>query len=177
MALREPAFFLKFLDPFVVKTALESEEREPMSKSRTSLVLGMEFKGTCVFVGVPDLKRVDPTAAPQVLQRLHESVAELDVYVLASISGLILVSPDGDGSSLDEIMGVLATIKGIPLAIRVGVAHGDIEVVRDVDGDSNLISPCINIGARLAFASVNEGALIHESYVRMYGDSLGSGHC
>ena len=139
---------------------------------------GTEFPAAVVFVLIHGLKDCsDAPHVPNALRALNDALRGVDAsaFVLSTIAGAIIVVPDTASWSADDLLSVLDQAKvGFPL--HVGVTHGTVEVVRDIDDEPNLIGPPINIAARLATSRNNPGVLVHESYVGLADGTLAAGH-
>jgi class 3 adenylate cyclase len=139
---------------------------------------GTEFAANIVFVVIKDLKAcTDAPKVPNALRALNEALRGIDsdAFVLSTLAGVIVVVPDAVSGSADDTLHALDQAK-IGFALRVGVTHGIVEVVRDIDDEPNLIGPEINIAARLATSNDNPGMLVHESYTRLIDSVLPATH-
>jgi hypothetical protein len=173
MHMESPDFFAQFLDPFHRSRPAHSKGRSQMVRDRKLLASGRDLVATCIFVAMPGLRVPGQQGnAALALSALHQAVSPLNVYVLSSLTGLVIVSLDLEPVPVDAILSTLSAAEEIPMELRVGVTHGQIEIVEDVDGEMNAVGPVINTSARLAFARENDGALVHEDYVAMFGDAL-----
>ena len=95
---------------------------------------------------------------------------------MSSLTGLILMVPDESNLEIHLLLSRLSEAcyqRGIP--ILIGVAKGYLEALVDVDDELNFIGEAINIAARLAFSSQNQGCLYHTSYYLYSKDSIRKG--
>ena len=139
---------------------------------------GTEFPATVVLVLLKGLRDCSDTPKVQnALRALNEALRGVDpgAFVLSTLAGVIVVVPDTARWSADDIFHALDQAK-VGFGLRVGVTHGIVEVVRDIDGEPNLLGPPINVAARLATSSDNPGVLIHESYAELVDTTLASTH-
>jgi class 3 adenylate cyclase len=139
---------------------------------------GAEFAATVVFVLVKGLKDcLDAPKVPNALRALNEAIRDIDphAFVLSALAGVIVVVPDTVSWSADDTLTALDRAK-VGFALRVGVTHGTVEVVKDIDDEPNLIGLPINCAARLATSRDNSGVLIHESYAEFVDGTLGLTH-
>jgi len=114
---------------------------------------------------------------PKALAALNDAarVVPSEAYVLGTIAGLIVVIPDELAWGLDEALNVIRCAK-VGFSLRVGVSHGTVEVVDDIDDQKNLIGPAINSAARIATSAENSGGLVHESYANLVASTLSPDH-
>lgn len=139
---------------------------------------GTEFPATVLFVLLKGLKEcTDGPRIPNALAALNDALRDVNpaAFVLSTIAGLILVLPDVASLNLDEILTGLDDA-AVGFQLSVGVTHGTVEAVADVDGQINLIGPSINTAARLAASPDNEGLLVHKSYADFADTALGASH-
>jgi class 3 adenylate cyclase len=139
---------------------------------------GTELPATVVFVLIKGLKDCsDAPKVPNALRALNEALRGVDAsaFVLSTIAGVIVAIPDTASWSVDDTFTALNQAK-VGFSLRVGVTHGTVEAVRDIDGEPNLIGPPINIAARLATSAGNAGLLIHESYAEFVDGTLTATH-
>ncbi len=139
---------------------------------------GADFPATVVFILVQDL--IDCTDGPMIpdaLSALNAALRGVDAsaFVLSTIAGVIIVIPDAARWTLEETFASLDRAK-TGFSLRVGVTHGNVDVVTDIDGEENLVGTPINIAARVATSSENTGTLIHESYAKYVDPTLPLSH-
>ena len=59
------------------------------------------------------------------------------------------------------------------LLLRIGVTHGDLEELEDIDGTRNYVGTSINFAARIAFSDRNTGCLAEQSFRAFYYEAFG----
>jgi class 3 adenylate cyclase len=133
---------------------------------------------TIAFINIPRLKLLPHTTAYRAVLGLHRALRQClgpemgtRLDVLSALTGAIVVVPDSSSLYIHERLTQLGrgwVAKGIP--VRVGVAHGEIEILSDVDHMMNAIGEPLNIAARLATLKAGSGCILHRSYL----DSMGS---
>ncbi len=134
---------------------------------------GAVLPASIAFIAIPQLKRLEPETAVQALLSLHDvlrrfrtGLLQPPARILSTLTGALLVLPDATDrylhASLDEIA---KDCHARGLAIRVGVTHGDVQELSDVDGTANYIGTPINIAARLATSPENLGCAFHKDFV------------
>lgn len=139
---------------------------------------GTEFLASVVFVHIGRLKDCsDGPRIPRALRALSEALREVDssAFVLTALTGAIIVIPDGASWSVDATLAALERA-AVGFALRVGVSHGMVNAVTDIDGQLNLVGPPINTAARLASSLHNTGALVDESYAQFVEPILAGTH-
>ena len=128
---------------------------------------------TVAFVNIPHLKLWSSEIAYRAIVGLHRVIKECfstemgrHADVLSALTGAIVVIPDSSNLHIHEYLqnlGLVLTGSGIP--VRVGVAHGDIEILSDVDGLMNAIGEPVNIAARIACQRTRPACILHRSYL------------
>jgi class 3 adenylate cyclase len=132
------------------------------------------FPATAAFLSIAALKSMDGPEVQAALSTLHRelrsSLAPLalpDVRILSSLTGAIVLVPDGLNRNVHEpdlLPAWLRAAGAAGLAVRAGVARGMVETIEDADGTLNAIGRCLNVAARLATSDENPGALYEEPY-------------
>ncbi len=149
--------------------------RPPKIPKNRALSTRHALKGTAIFISIVDLFSMDGPLVFAAMSALHRTLrAALDqeagmrgVQVLSCLTGALLIVPDDARTEVTELLANLAPgMAAASVAVRVGVAHGDIAFLEDADGSVNGIGVCINTAARLANAKENPGLLVDESYAR-----------
>lgn len=131
-----------------------------------------------LFVLIEGLKDcLDGPRIPRALGALNAALREIDssAFVLSTLTGAIVVIPDGASGSVDATLEALGR-SSVGFALRVGVAHGVVDAVTVIDGQRNFAGLPINIAAQLASSSDNPGSLFHESYAEFVGPTLAETH-
>jgi hypothetical protein len=128
---------------------------------------------TTAFINIPHLKQWPPDTAYRAIVGLHRVLRKRlaaqigqGLDILSALTGAIVVVPDGANLYLHRHLSSLGAgwcKMGIP--VRVGVAHGEIEVLSDVDGWMNVIGDGVNVAARLASRRDRPGCVLHRSYL------------
>lgn len=111
------------------------------------------------------------------VSKLHEIVAVRkpraggEVSILSAATGAIVILPDQTRavSPHEFLIEILTECRSAGLAVRCGLAHGSLKVLRDSDSHLNMIGEALNIAARLATSEGNHGLLLAESYVQKFG--------
>jgi class 3 adenylate cyclase len=148
-------------------------KRVPASVPFRPLRDGQLITATIAFVTVPGVKEWPAATSFGAMVGLHDALRRglrraigqrLDV--LSSLTGAIVVIPDTASLFIHQHLnklGIMWTQLGIP--VRVGVTHGDIEILADADGMRNAIGQPLNIAARLATTSDTPGCVLHSTYL------------
>lgn len=148
----------------------------PFSSRGPDVEDGADFSAAIVFIALKDLKSCsDAPQIPSALTALHAGLKDVNAYILGTLTGVIVVIRDDADISADDVLAVLDGLPR-PFEMSLGVAHGHVDALKDVDGRQNLIGPEINIAARLAFARENPGCLVHDSYARSVEGTLAASH-
>ena len=134
---------------------------------------------TVVFVGIPGIKGWPSLLAYRGIAGLHHALrqtlrrhpsAKASVHVLSSLTGAILIIPDGTDFYAHRYLKALAVAwcaQGIP--VRAGVVHGEIELLSDVDGLVNAVGEPINVAARIAVKGKKPGCVLEDGYLDFAG--------
>jgi len=127
---------------------------------------------TAAFINIPKIKKFTPENAYSAMVGLHRA---LETYlkdrdyqpdVLSAMTGGILLVPDHSNIYIHNDLAGLADLWfGMGIPVRMGVVHGEIEVIIDVDGNKNAVGELLNVAARLATQKDKPGCLLHQSYL------------
>jgi class 3 adenylate cyclase len=173
-----PAPYRSAVPPHDAPAQQESSGEEAAYISNPERREGTEFPTTVVFVVIQGLKDCsDAPKVPSALRSLNEALRRVQpgAFVLSTIVGAMVIVPDTERWSPDDLFRALDQTS-VGFALRVGVTHGTVEVVHDIDDKPNVIGPPINIAARLATSSSNPGILVDESYADFVDDILAASH-
>lgn len=124
---------------------------------------------TAAAVFVPGVKRASAALGYSAIRRLHVVLSDLrsdlSARVLSAVDGAVLIVSDEANSYVHHGIGRIAdACADRGLAVRIGVSHGDVEVLRDADAKLNFIGTPINTAARLAASVENAGCLYDAEY-------------
>jgi hypothetical protein len=131
---------------------------------------GDSASASVAFFIIPTLRLQNATTIGVALHGLQLVLRGLlthsNIRVLSASTGGILVILDGHQPLFIHqlIARAVAALKSRHIPVRIGVARGDVEMMRDVDDTLNVIGPAVNRAARLACASTNEGCLFDKAY-------------
>ncbi|KAF0250165.1 MAG: hypothetical protein FD167_431, partial [bacterium] len=143
---------------------------------------------TVAFISINGLKEVGGLDSVELLAKLHSSIKSLiktpinnqsyqGIQVLSSLLGAIILFPDSlqlDPIKLISSINSEMNFTGIP--IRIGISHGDVQELVDIDGKANFIGVAINHSARLATSDKNLGLLIHDVLANHLQSKLRASH-
>jgi NACHT domain len=124
-----------------------------------------------VFFFIPHLPEQQPNISYCALVSLHGILKNrlleqgLKLRILSSISGAIAIIPDSSGIYIHQELSTILNDchkKGVP--VRLGITHGQLEVLKDADNSFNFIGIPVNIAARLSTSDKNRGILYHWTY-------------
>jgi hypothetical protein len=131
-----------------------------------------EISATVVFFFIPQLKEQEPNISYCALVSLHEILRnklldrELNVRILSSISGAIVISPDSSNIYIHQHLSrILEECKNKGIPIRLGITHGYLEILEDADSLFSFIGTSMNIAARLSTSIQNKAILYHSTYI------------
>lgn len=156
----------------------------PTANPRVELHDGQEIVAQIAFFVLPGLGSEKPTRLFHAIQRLHsilKSAYQPDrVRVTSSLHGAVVVAAAGKGPFFDlrdNLLSVIADLRAAGLPFRIGMAHGTAFWLTDSDGHGTVIGEPVNIAARLAYAPVNVGVLVDQSFVSGRGGYEPPGSC
>lgn len=128
---------------------------------------------TVVFVNIPDLRNWSSETAYAAMVGLHNAIAShfgrrinTKVQVFSTLTGAIIVMPDASNLYAHDHLTDLGrrwVSFGIP--VRVGVVHGEVEVLRDVDDLLNIVGSPVNTAARIAVLRDESAGILHKTYI------------
>jgi GUN4-like len=138
---------------------------------------GTELKASVGFFQIPKLKEIardNPSLSYTCLLTLHRILDEwrsaqpTEIRVLSSLTGAIIIVPDASEIYIHQhLLGILKQCKTSGVPIRIGITHGDVEVLEDSDGLMNFIGTPVNVAARLAFSTKNDSLLYENTYTEL----------
>jgi hypothetical protein len=132
-----------------------------------------EISASVVFFFIPQLKEQEPNISYCALISLHKILKEQlllerssKLKVLSSISGAIVIIPDLSNIYIHQhLLIILDDCKNQGIPIRLGITHGHLEVLEDVDTLLGFVGKPMNIAARLSTSDKNKGILYHSKYI------------
>jgi hypothetical protein len=145
----------------------------------TKIVEGRVISASVAFVSIHKLKSYDDNICYHTISHLN-SVAKHcnrkrgEIIILSSLTGLVFIAPDNAAENLIEFLNNFIPKcydSGLPL--KIGITHGDIEELKDVDGRINYIGTPLNHAARVLFSEKNQGCLAEQSYRNFYQHVFG----
>lgn len=148
-----------------------------------SIEQGESASATVAMITIPNVTTLgDGQLIHAAISELHRSLAELretydEIQIFSTISGAIIIILDSsqyDQIAIIEKAKLAAQNKGIPT--RIGVSHGDVSALIDVDESVTWIGRPVNWAARLTYSAENRGYLFHEFFLRHVEVKLGGGH-
>lgn len=144
---------------------------ENVSSYLEDLDEGMGRTATVLFITLLGVRLAEKAGlAPYALAALYSLIARAHnhpaISLHTSLFGVIVIVRDA-AVDIPELVGrIVPAARSVGLAIRVGIAHGDVDRMQDIDGTTNYVGPAINIAARIALSPDNSGVLLDSSYVR-----------
>lgn len=133
-----------------------------------------ELKASVGFFQIPKLKEIasdEPSLSYRGLFTLHRVLEEWrltqpkEIRVLSSLTGAIIIVPDTSEIYIHQrLPEILEKCKQRGVPVRLGITHGDVEVLEDSDGLMNFIGTPVNVAARLAFSTQNNCLLYENTY-------------
>lgn len=144
------------------------------------MATGSRHTASIAFIIIPGLEKLPSAVSLRALECLHSILRKYrsgplknGVQVLSALTGAIIFTPDTANIYLHQHIGAIAAdCYESGIAIRIGVTHGEVEELLDVDGSANFIGKPINIAARLAFAKQNTGCAFDSSFVASIGAAV-----
>ncbi len=133
-----------------------------------------ELLASVVFFFIPQLAELaekEPEISYNALALLHEilkdnlSSQEVQLKLLSSLRGAIVISPDTSGIYIHQKFPIIlenCKTQGIP--VRLGISHGTLEVLEDADGLFSFVGIPMNVAARLSTSDKNKGVLYDSTY-------------
>ena len=131
-----------------------------------------EIVASVVFFLIPQLAEQEANISNCAIVLLNKILKKrlldpgLELRILSSIKGAIAVIPDSSGIYIHQHLSVIledCQNQGIP--VRIGITHGDLEVLKDVDTLFSFIGIPMNVAARLSTSDQNKGILYDSTYV------------
>jgi hypothetical protein len=131
-----------------------------------------EIVASVVFFFIPKLAEQEADISNCALVSLHKILKEklldrgLELRILSSIKGAIVVIPDSAGIYIHQHLSViLEDCKNQVIPVRLGITHGELEVLKDADTLFSFIGRPMNIAARLSTSDSNKGILYDSTYI------------
>jgi hypothetical protein len=162
------------------------QERVPSFRQHGTDTLSATMLASVVVVAIEGVAGMDGPTAHAAMEGLHNvlrdwlasPVATVGMRVLSCLTGAIILVPDAANVELVELLsGILPDIGRAGVTVRVGIAHGLVDLLEDADDSVNAIGIPINVAARLAHAKENGGLLVHETYATAIASAVvPSGH-
>ncbi len=132
-----------------------------------------EILGSVVFFFIPQLAEQEPNISNNALILLNEILKErlldrgLELRILSSIKGAIAVIPDSSTMYIHQHLSViLEDCKNQGIPVRMGITHGELEVLKDADTLFSFIGIPMNVAARLSTSDNNKGILYDSTYIK-----------
>lgn len=141
---------------------------------------GKVISASVAFVCIPKLKSYDDRTCYNAISHLNSIAKKCNkqshkVIIFSSLTGLILISPDSKSKNLIGFLkNFVSKCYASGLPIKIGITHGDIEELKDIDGGINYIGIPLNHAARVVFSEKNPGCLAEQSYRSFYEHIFGS---
>ena len=131
-----------------------------------------EILASVVFFFIPQLAEQEPNISNNALILLNEILKErlldrgLELRILSSISGAIAIIPDSSGIYIHQHLSViLEDCKNQGIPVRLGITHGELEILKDADTLFSFIGIPMNVAARLSTSDKNKGILYDSTYI------------
>lgn len=155
------------------------------SQSKKFFTHGSNITSTIAFLTILGLKKIPGVEVAELLTKLHAEIKTRltqnniydQTYVLSSLTGAIIIIPDNVHQNvLNLLIQINNSLAPIGIPIRIGISHGDIKELEDVDGRKNFIGIPINHAARLATSDKNQGLLVQKNLADHLQATLNSKH-
>ena len=167
----------------------KSARRELLKSSDQFFVPGKPFAASAAFISIKNLEKIsEGLDSYRAISALHQNIKAAlndDRYaggiVLSALVGAIIIIPDClhiDGRVIldDLLKSVFDRAAAQGLLLRIGLSHGELLPLQDIDDRFNFIGTYLNISARLAMSSHNRGLLVHDSFVNYLSTWIDSTH-
>ncbi len=179
----------------IINSNQESQSLDSIGKSQTISTSDtkdnfklMEFRdrqsivASVVFFFIPQLAEQEPNISNCALVSLNKILKErlldrrLELRILSSIKGAIAVIPDSSTIYIHQhysstiyihqhLSVILDDCKNQGIPVRLGVTHGELEVLKDADTLFSFIGIPMNVAARLSTSDDNKGILYDSTYI------------
>ncbi|MBI4854286.1 MAG: hypothetical protein HY819_21005 [Acidobacteria bacterium] len=154
------------------------------NQSFINLKQGAITTATIAFISINGLKNIGGIESVELLAKLHSIIKSQinsqeykGVEVLSSLLGAIIIFADSLQHDSINLLALLnKEMYSAGIGIKIGMSHGDLQELIDIDGEANFIGVAINHSARLATSKKNPGLLVHDVLANHLQSTLKASH-